>query len=93
MRQSSRVIGTDTTGSAVMTINTILTGITNSVNRLSQLNASMERVDPKITMQEHVNKCSIEQGIIENILFLIVVYTAISYIKYVGCIIILDNQS
>ncbi|CAH2010135.1 unnamed protein product [Acanthoscelides obtectus] len=36
-RQNSNAIGTDTSGAAVRTINNILNGITNSVNRLSEL--------------------------------------------------------
>lgn len=39
VRQSSQFITTDTTGTAVLTINNILNGITDSVNRLSQINS------------------------------------------------------
>lgn len=37
IRQSSQAVTTDSTGAAVMTINNILSGITDSVNRLSEL--------------------------------------------------------
>lgn len=40
-RQNSNAIGTDNTGAAVRTINNILNGITDSVNRLSELHVQI----------------------------------------------------
>lgn len=40
-RQNSNAIETDNTGAAVRTINNILNGITNSVNRLSELHVQI----------------------------------------------------
>lgn len=40
-RQKSNHIGTDNTGAAVRTINNILNGITNSVNRLSEIHSQL----------------------------------------------------
>lgn len=42
VRQNSKAIGTDTSGAAVRTINNILSGITDSVNRLSQISAHID---------------------------------------------------
>ncbi|KAL1516945.1 hypothetical protein ABEB36_000772 [Hypothenemus hampei] len=47
-RQKSNQIGTDNTGAAVQTINNILNGITNSVNRLSEIHSQM--TTPRVKM-------------------------------------------
>lgn len=59
VRQCSQAIGTDTTGAAVVTINHILTGITESVNRLSELHSHLGNEPQKLS---HYNG----NGSIEN---------------------------
>lgn len=44
IRQNSKAIGTDTSGAAVRTIHNILNGITDSVNRLSEIAQIEERL-------------------------------------------------
>ncbi|XP_022918653.2 uncharacterized protein [Onthophagus taurus] len=46
MKQNSQIISTDTSGAAVQTINNILNGITDSVNKLSQLHVKLEYDKP-----------------------------------------------
>lgn len=53
IRQNSYSIGTDDTGAAVRTINNILTGITDSVNRLSQLHTQEKEKKSKKKYKEH----------------------------------------
>ncbi|KAJ8931568.1 hypothetical protein NQ314_015515 [Rhamnusium bicolor] len=47
-RQSSSAIGTDNTGAAVRTINNIINGITDSVNRLSELHVQISETPREI---------------------------------------------
>ncbi|XP_076263442.1 uncharacterized protein LOC143198215 isoform X2 [Rhynchophorus ferrugineus] len=51
-RQKSSAIETDTTGAAVKTINNILNGITNSVNRLSEIHSQMTTPRAKMSAKE-----------------------------------------
>lgn len=53
LRQTSPYIGTDNTGAAVVTINNILNGITESVNRLSQLHSHFGKDLRPHTEQAH----------------------------------------
>lgn len=46
VRQNSNAISTDNSGAAVQTINNILNGITDSVNRLSQIHVHIENDRP-----------------------------------------------
>ncbi|XP_050508674.1 uncharacterized protein LOC126885912 isoform X1 [Diabrotica virgifera virgifera] len=54
--QTSNVIGTDNTGAAVRTINNILSGISDSVNRLSELHVQISDTPRKLAAKNNVSE-------------------------------------
>ncbi|XP_072390852.1 uncharacterized protein [Diabrotica undecimpunctata] len=54
--QTSNVIGTDNTGAAVRTINNILSGISDSVNRLSELHVQISDTPRKLAAKNQVSE-------------------------------------
>lgn len=63
-RQNSYTISTDTTGAAVRTINNILSGITTSVNRLSELHTNIDARQSRPVSRKSFREmaCGSEEG-------------------------------
>lgn len=53
VRQNSQAISSDKTGAAVKTINNILSGITESVNRLSEIDSKFEERNSRPTSKHY----------------------------------------
>lgn len=62
IRQNSCAVTTDTSGGAITTINNILTGITESVNRLSNLQTHLDKGNNKPSRSSRRNNRSVESA-------------------------------
>ncbi|XP_065161400.1 uncharacterized protein [Atheta coriaria] len=66
MRQNSEAISTDNSGAAVLTINNILNGITNSINRLSELHTYIEPETPRYHNRKKLKRSKPHENEFEN---------------------------